>query len=106
MSILRKANVEIDLTAPLALSDRYSWEVVKLLQEYPDTISRAYEKFEPSVIAKHAIHLAQAFNKYYANSKVLADDAEKPARLALVQAVATILKEDLRLLGVEAPDEM
>lgn len=106
MSILRKANVDIDLTAPLALSDSYSWEVVKLLQEYPDTISRAYEKFEPSVIAKHAIHLAQAFNKYYANSKVLADDAEKPARLALVQAVATILKEDLRLLGVEAPDEM
>lgn len=107
MSILRKSGIAgIDTTVNYHLDDAYSWEIVKLLQSYPTDVLRAYEKFEPSVIAKHAIHLAQAFNKYYANSKVLADDAQRPARLALVQSVATILKEDLRLLGVKAPDQM
>ncbi len=107
MSIIRKSGLAgIDTTINYPLDDAYSWEIIKLLQNYPADVQRAYEKFEPSVIAKHAIHLAQAFNKYYANSKVLADDAQKPARLALVQSVATILKEDLRLLGVQAPDQM
>lgn len=107
MSILRKADtVKVDPAADYMLNDAYSWEIVKLLQEYPETIQRAYEKREPSVIAKHALHLAQAFNRYYANSKVLVEDAGRPARLALVQTVAIILKEDLRLLGVKAPDQM
>ncbi|CRH20456.1 Arginine--tRNA ligase (fragment) [Carnobacterium maltaromaticum] len=106
MSILRKAaDVSFD-SASLALDDEYSWEVIKLIQEYPTTVLRAYDKLEPSVIAKHAIHLSQAFNRYYAQVKVLNDDAQKPARLALVKAVTIILKEDLRLLGVGAPDEM
>lgn len=107
MSILRKAgSLEAAIPDSLALNDDHSWEVIKLLQEYPTTVMRAYEKFEPSIIAKHAIHLAQAFNRYYAQVKVLNDDAQKPARLALVNAIAIILKEDLRLLGVGAPDEM
>lgn len=107
LSILRKAGIEeVPATDIYALDDAYSWEVIKLIQEYPETVQRAFDKLEPSVIAKHAIHLAQAFNKYYANSRVLTEDAEKPARLALVQAVAILLKEDLRILGVHSPDQM
>lgn len=107
LSILRKAGKEIfEATNDYSLSDAYSWEVIKLLQEYPDTIKRAYDNFEPSIIAKHSINLAQAFNKFYANVRVLDEHDEKDARLALVYAVTEILKEDLRILGVEAPNEM
>lgn len=107
LSILRKAEVaEIEAADHYALDDAYSWEIIKLIQEFPETVQRAFEKFEPSVIAKHAIHLAQAFNKYYANSRILTDDEGRPARLALVQAVANLLKEDLRILGVHSPDQM
>lgn len=107
LSILRKAGIDnIPAGDMYALNDAYSWEVIKLIQEYPETLQRAFDKLEPSVIAKHAIHLAQAFNKYYANSRVLTEDAEKPARLALVQAVTILLKEDLRILGVHSPDQM
>ncbi|MDN6626008.1 MAG: arginine--tRNA ligase, partial [Pisciglobus halotolerans] len=107
MSILRKSEMEnIEAGEIYALEDSYSWEVIKLIQEYQLTVQRAFEKLEPSIIAKHSIRLAQAFNRYYANSHVLTDDAEKPARLALVKAVADVLKEDLRILGVEAPDQM
>ncbi|MCA9767162.1 MAG: arginine--tRNA ligase, partial [Carnobacterium sp.] len=107
MSILRKAgNPLTNSEDTYELNDAYSWEIIKLLQEYPSIVQRSYEKREPSIIAKHSLQLAQAFNRYYANSKVLIEDAEKPARLALVQSVAAILKEDLRLLGVKSPDQM
>jgi arginyl-tRNA synthetase len=69
-------------------------------------VMQAANQYEPSVIAKHAIKLAQAFNKYYAHTKILVDDDQKDARLALVYAVTVILKEDLRLLGVHAPNKM
>ena len=107
MSILNKAGVSnFDAADEFGLSDEYSWEVIKLLQEYPNTVKRAYENYEPSIIAKHAIHLAQAFNRFYANVRVLDEHEEKAARLALVFATTEILKEDLRILGVEAPNEM
>ncbi|MDF0479270.1 arginine--tRNA ligase [Vagococcus sp. PNs007] len=105
-SILRKTNFEAQEGADYSLGDTESWEVIKLLQAFPATVVRASEKYEPSVIAKHAIQLAQAFNKYYAHTKIVNDDSEQQARLALVHAVKVVLKEDLRLLGLEAPEEM
>ncbi|KAF1296776.1 arginine--tRNA ligase [Enterococcus sp. JM4C] len=106
MSILQKAGYEENAAKNLQLNDEESWEIIKLIQKYPETILLAAEKYEPSVIAKHAIKLAQAFNKYYAHTKILVDDEQKEARLALVHAVAILLKEDLRLLGVQAPNKM
>lgn len=105
-SILRKADYQTDINANLSLSDEDSWEVIKLLQAFPTTVQKAAAQYEPSVIAKHAIHLAQAFNKYYAHVRILDEDNEKQARLALVKAVTIVLAEDLRLLGLEAPEEM
>ena len=106
VSLLEKAGFVPSETADYALNDDISWEVVKLVQKYPETVLSAGEKYEPSVIAKHAIKLAQAFNKYYAHTKILADDEQKEARLALVYAVTVLLKEDLRLLGLHEPDKM
>ncbi|SFC42317.1 arginyl-tRNA synthetase [Alkalibacterium subtropicum] len=107
MSILGKAGIsDFDAADDFELSDEYSWEVIKVLQEYPHTVKRAFDNYEPSIIAKHAIHLAQAFNRFYANVRVLDEHEEKDARLALVFAVTEVLKEDLRILGVEAPNEM
>lgn len=106
VSILRKADFTPDDACEYELEDAQSFEVIKLLQAFPETVIRAFDKFEPSVIAKHAIHLAQAFNKYYANVRILDEDAKKDSRLALVYAVQTVLKSDLALLGVESPDEM
>ena len=107
MSILRKAGVNADSKLTInGLNDPESWEIIRLLGDFPEMIKRAVEEYEPSVIAKYAIRLAKAFNKYYAHTKVLVDDDEKEERLALVESVAIVLKESLRLLGVSAPDEM
>lgn len=106
MSILEKAGFTVDAETVYALNDSDSWEIIKLLQSYPEVVMQAADQYEPSVIAKHSIRLAQAFNKYYAHTKILVDDEQKEARLALVHAVTVILKEDLRLLGVHAPNKM
>lgn len=105
-SILRKTNWTPDPATDYPLNDSESWEVIKLLQAFPSAVIRASEKYEPSVIARHAIQLAQAFNKYYAHTKIVNDDGQQDARLALVYAVKVVLKEDLRLLGLKAPEEM
>lgn len=105
-SILSRYEQNIDLTAALSLTDDYSWELVKKLQAYPSTIVRAAERYEPSIISKYVIQLAQFFNRYYANVRILNDDEELNARMALLNAVATVIKDGLSLLGVAAPERM
>ncbi|MFT8836584.1 arginine--tRNA ligase [Liquorilactobacillus satsumensis] len=109
MSILRKAAAagdKVALAGTYSLNDPDSWEVLSEIAAFPAMVKRAVNEYEPSVIAKYALHLAKAFNKYYAHTKVLQDDVQLGARLALVKSVATVLKESLNLLGVHAPDRM
>jgi len=107
-SIIRKYGKEVstDLTEAFGLTDDYSWEVVKKLMDYPRVVANAIERFEPSQVAKYAVQLAQLFNKYYGNTRILEDDAQLDARLALVKAMTVVLKNALGLLGIEAPEEM
>lgn len=105
-SILRKADFQPQVAENYQLNDTESWEIIKLIQDFPNTIVRAADNFEPSLIARFAIHLAQSFNKYYAHTRILDDSPERDSRLALSYATATVLKEALALLGVEAPNEM
>lgn len=105
-SILRKAPHVTVAAAGNELADPLAWDTIKTLADFPQIVKMACAELEPSVIAKYAIRLAKTFNKYYAHAKVLTDDAQLPARLALVKAVSGVLKEALRLLGVESPDEM
>ena len=106
MSILRKANHTVDTQAAFSLTDDDAWEVLKLIENYPNVVRFAEEKCEPSAIAKYVINLAQAFNKYYAHTKVLVEDEAFNSRIALVQTTASLLKQGLALLGVAAPEEM
>ena len=104
-SILRKANKEIAMDN-LSLNDDWSFAVAKALADFPAIVEKASEKFEPSIIAKYALDLSKKFNKYYANVRILDEDNQLNARLALVQATSIVLTEALRLLGVNAPKEM
>ena len=105
-SILRKANFTPSADATYSLSDPESWEIIKLLQDFARVVKRASENYDPSLIAKYAINLAQAFNKYYAHTRILDESPERDSRLALSYSTAVVLKEALRLLGVDAPEKM
>ena len=105
-SILRKAEFVPASDTNYALNDAESWDIIKLLQDFPSIIQRAAEKYDPSVVAKYAINLAQSFNKYYAHTRILDENPERDSRLALAYATGIVLKEALRLLGVDAPEKM
>lgn len=105
-SILRKADFTPDADADYRLNDAESWEIIKLLQDFGRVVKRAADNYEPSLIAKYAISLAQAFNKYYAHTRILDESPERDSRLALSYSTAVVLKEALRLLGVDAPEKM
>lgn len=85
-SILRKADFQPQATENYQLNDTESWEIIKLIQDFPNTIVRAADNFEPSLIARFAIHLAQSFNKYYAHTRILDNSPERDSRLALSYA--------------------
>lgn len=105
-SILRKANFQPTADNDYKLADAESWEIIKHIQNFSTIVKRAGEKCEPSLIAKYAINLAQAFNKYYAHTRILDESPERDSRLALAYATGLVLKESLRLLGVSAPEKM
>lgn len=106
-SILRKAAGKTEYKAATYTNSwEKEWKVTSLLMEFAPAVQRACTNFDPSQVAKYIIDLAQAFNKYYAEVKILEESAEQQGRLALVFAVTEVLKEGLRLLGLEAPDEM
>lgn len=106
MSMIRKYDKEISKDTTVNLNDAYSWEVIKKVADYSRIVENAIERFEPSLVAKYVIQLAQQFNKYYANVRILNDDDQLEARMALVKAVTIVIKDALNLLGVEAPEEM
>lgn len=95
-SILRKADFTPDANADYRLNDAESWEIIKLLQDFSRVVKRAADNYEPSLIAKYAISLAQAFNKYYAHTRILDESPERDSRLALSYSTAVVLKEALR----------
>ncbi|HFI0420068.1 TPA: arginine--tRNA ligase [Streptococcus suis] len=105
-SILRKANFVPNAENDYKLADAESWDIIKHIQNFSNIVERAGDKFDPSLIAKYAINLAQAFNKYYAHTRILDENPERDSRLALAYATGVVLKEALRLLGVKAPEKM
>jgi arginyl-tRNA synthetase len=107
-SILEKAaaNTPASINWSL-LSDEYSFETLKIIYEYPAKILEAAEKYEPYIISRFLMALAQSFNKFYHNNPILtASNDEKAARLMLTRCAKGVLKSGLALLGIGAPDKM
>lgn len=108
-SVLRKASPDL-LRQPVdfsKLTDKASSEVIRLLRQFPDVISDAAEKYEPSFITRYVVNLAQEFNRFYHDNPILSEDAQlSTARLALVDATRQTIKNALFLISLKAPVKM
>ncbi|MDO4547849.1 MAG: arginine--tRNA ligase [Clostridia bacterium] len=107
-SVLRKAGDEITQEPDYeALADAEAQDVVRLIERFPEIVVSAMERNEPSLITRFTIDLAQAYNKFYYERRILDDDAGvRSARLKLTTIVKTVLARALYLIGVEAPERM
>ncbi|KJJ37932.1 arginine--tRNA ligase [Aequorivita vladivostokensis] len=112
-SILRKAG-EVSLEASGALDltsvemHPKEKELIKIIQQFPETIQLAAENYSPALIANYTYDLVKEFNSFYQNVPILATDneTEKIFRVKLSQAVGEIIKSAFTLLGIEVPDRM
>ncbi len=109
-SIVAKAG--LSQNAKIAIDNRAfdnieTLRLCKLLRSFPQVIKDAAYKYEPSLLSALLIDIAQAFNRFYIEHRVICDDLSvQNARLQVVQATATVLKKGLALLGIEAPEKM
>ena len=112
-SVLRKAgNAIVSKAEKLDIDFKYlnsdsAYELVKLIYAFPGIIVEAGEKFEPSIITRHVVNMAQGFNRFYHDEHILTDNEdEKTAKIALTIAAKNAIKRGLALLGMQAPERM
>lgn len=111
-SILRNAGDEIVAKAKAGFDPKYltsesAHALTSLLYRFPDVILEAGEKYEPSIVTRHLVDIAQAFNKFYHDEHILVDDEdEKVAKVAMVIAAQTAIRNGLDILCMKAPEKM
>ena len=89
------------------LNDELSYNIVKLLYNFTDTVKTATEKSEPYILSRYLIDLSKAYSSFYNTNKVLSDDIdERNARIYLINIVGDVLKTGMNLLGIQMPDKM
>ena len=108
-SVLRKAQAYADVEPDYGvLCDDEALDVLMLISRFPEVVRKAMEQNEPSLITRHTTSLAQAYNKYYFEHRIMEenDPAGSAARVRLTDAVRDVIKTGLYLIGVEAPERM
>lgn len=107
-SILRKADVDYTTDVNYSLlNDGITKDVVRLVSKFNEMVVLSHEKYEPSVVARYAVDVAQSFNRFYHDHPIITEDVElTKARVALVKAVAQTIKNALKLVCLEAPEKM
>ncbi len=84
------------------------WDLVLTVAQTPERLAAAGESLELSLLARHALDLAQKFNAVYHRHPILheEDAALRTTRLAAVRIFARGLEAVAELLGVPLPDRM
>ena len=113
-SLLRKAGKDmvskaknLDNIDYEKLTSDTMYELAKLIHNMPEVIKEAADRYEPSVITRHVVKIAQGFNRFYNEERILQGDATGTvSRLTLVIATKNAIKNGLALLGIKAPERM
>ena len=105
-SILRKSDgtkaVTKDLQDVFKPDER---SLVRKISEYPETVDKAVADLMPHHICTYLYELAQNFNRFYENNRVIGDERQV-TRLLLVERYANTLQAGLKVLGIAAPEQM
>ena len=81
--------------------------LVKSIDQFPELVDGSARSLEPHRVTFYCNDLASIFHSYYNKHRVVTEDTElTKARLFLVHATGTVLRNALRLLGVSAPERM
>lgn len=83
-------------------------ELIKILDQFPETIQQAADQYSPALIANYVYDLVKAFNSFYQNLSILGADTnnQKLFRIKLSASTARIIKTSFNLLGIKVPERM
>ncbi len=105
-SVLKKCGETKSFIVPEKIEEE-EYGVVSVLAKFPEVVSSAAEKYEPSLVTRYALDLATAFNKFYIACKIATDDENiRNFRLNIAKAVKITLTNALALLGIETVEQM
>lgn len=100
----RKAGGKADVSL---CSTAAEGQLILRLADFPDQVAYAAAHREPHHIAAYLLDLAACFHNFYGQCHCIVEEqALMDARIALVSATASVLKNGLALLGVSAPEKM
>lgn len=106
-SILKDKEYDLEHFESRYFEEDHYFNLLKKIDQFPQIISRAAESYQPSVLAKYLLSLAQDFNHFYGKQRILVDDlAQVNTNLSLIAAVRIILNEGMRILGIKSLNEM
>lgn len=89
------------------LTDASSVDLLKEISKYPEIVSEAADRYEPSVVARYAVDLAQAFNRFYTDNKIAVEESNvRIARCLITYITRNIIKDSLSLLGIGCVERM
>ena len=109
-SILRKADeqgLRPEVSEEVSLSPK-EIRLVKLIQSYPRKVKEAADALSPALVANYCYELSKEFNQYYHDTPILKESSAPLlcSRLALISAIAAVLRGAMNILGIELPDRM
>lgn len=89
------------------LTQPKEFDLLRKLADFPVEVETAAVQYEPHRMTRYAQELANALHLFYTECRVLTDDAPlTAARLTLLRATQTVLRNALGILGISAPERM
>lgn len=81
--------------------------LIKSIAGFEDSLIKAHDKYEPSIVSRQIMEIAKNFNKFYNAHQIMVEDEDvKNERLALTYAASIVIKEGLALLGIKTVEKM
>ncbi len=106
-SILKDQTIDHHKVNLSYFEEDHYFEIIKLLAQFPMMLERAKDSYMPSVIARYLLNLAQGFNSFYGKQRIqVEDEGHLMANLLFLESIEIVLKEGLRILGIESLEEM
>lgn len=109
-SILRKAEFDLEKgqVEPLEGLHEKEKELLKQVQQFPETVQLAAENYSPALLANYTYDLVKEFNSFYQQVSILGEtnEAKRNFRVLLSKKVGEVIQDSFRLLGIDVPERM
>ena len=108
-SILRKNQWDFDWNVNYSLLNTDEEKALLLkLSSFEEDVQKAANEYKPNYIARRCLDVAQLFNSYYHNYKIIDESNVEvsKARLHLLQSILQVMKNALNLLWIDAVESM